>query len=39
MNGVNEDIARGMLKGAGMIPASGLSEAAELASEESLKVV
>ena len=39
IKGVNEDIARGMLKDAGMITASGLSEAAELASKESLKVV
>ena len=39
IKGVNEDIARNMLRDAGMIPASGLSEAAELAAKESLKVV
>ncbi len=39
IKGVNEDIARTMLKDAGMIPASGLSEAAELASKESLRGV
>jgi len=37
IKGVNEEIARDMLKNAGMIPASGLSEAAELASKESLR--
>lgn len=37
IKGVNEEIARDMLKDAGMIPASGLSEAAELASKESLR--
>ena len=37
IKGVNEDVARDMLKDAGMIPASGLSEAAELASKESLR--
>ena len=37
IKGVNEDLARTMLKNAGMIPASGLSEAAELASKESLR--
>jgi len=37
IKGVNEEIAREMLKNAGMIPASGLSEAAELASKESLR--
>jgi succinyl-CoA synthetase beta subunit len=35
IKGVNEELARDMLKEAGMIPASGLSEAAEKASEES----
>jgi succinyl-CoA synthetase beta subunit len=39
IKGVNEEIARNMLRDAGMIPASGLSEAAQLASNESLKVV
>ena len=39
IKGVNEDIARTMLKDAGMIPASGLSEAAELASKASLRGV
>jgi succinyl-CoA synthetase beta subunit len=37
IKGVNEEVARDMLKNAGMIPASGLSEAAELASKESLR--
>jgi succinyl-CoA synthetase beta subunit len=37
IKGVNEEIARKMLKNAGMIPASGLSEAAERASKESLR--
>jgi succinyl-CoA synthetase beta subunit len=39
IKGLNEEIARNMLRDAGMIPASGLSEAAELAAKESLKVV
>ena len=39
IKGVNEDIARTMLKDAGIMPASGLSEAAELAAKESLRVV
>ena len=39
IKGVNEEEGRKMLKSAGMIPAYGLSEAAELASKESLKVV
>ncbi len=39
IKGVNEEIARTMLKDAGLIPASGLSEAAELASKESARVV
>ena len=39
IKGVNEEAGRAMLKSAGMIPAYGLSEAAELASKESLKVV
>ncbi len=37
IKGVNEELGRSMLKDAGMIPASGLSEAAELASKESLR--
>jgi len=37
IKGVNEEHAREMLRDAGMIPASGLSEAAELAAEESLR--
>jgi succinyl-CoA synthetase beta subunit len=37
IKGVNEEIARDMLRDEGMIPASGLSEAAELASKESLR--
>jgi succinyl-CoA synthetase beta subunit len=37
IKGVNEEIAREMLRNAGMIPASGLSEAAEKASKESLR--
>lgn len=37
IKGVNEEIARDMLRNEGMIPASGLSEAAELASKESLR--
>ena len=37
IKGVNEEQAREMLKSAGMIPASGLSEAAEKASKESLR--
>jgi len=36
IKGVNEEAARDMLRNEGMIPASGLSEAAELASKESL---
>jgi succinyl-CoA synthetase beta subunit len=39
IKGVNEEAGRTMLKNAGMIPAYGLSEAAELASKESQKVV
>lgn len=39
IKGVNEELARTMLKDAGMIPASGLGEAAELAAKESMKVV
>ena len=35
IKGVNEEKARDMLRDAGMIPASGLSEAAELAARES----
>jgi succinyl-CoA synthetase beta subunit len=35
IKGVNEEHARELLRNAGMIPASGLSEAAELASRES----
>jgi succinyl-CoA synthetase beta subunit len=37
IKGVNEEIARDMLRDEGMILASGLSEAAELASKESLR--
>ena len=37
IKGVNEEIARDMLQSEGMIPASGLGEAAELASKESLR--
>ncbi|MDH3365469.1 MAG: ADP-forming succinate--CoA ligase subunit beta [Thermoplasmata archaeon] len=37
IKGVNEENAREMLRNAGMIPASGLSEAAELAAKESLR--
>jgi succinyl-CoA synthetase beta subunit len=37
IKGVNEERAREMLRHAGMIPASGLSEAAELAAKESLR--
>ncbi len=37
IKGVNEGHARDMLKNAGIIPASGLSEAAELAAKESLR--
>ncbi len=37
IKGVNEEEGRALLKDAGMIPASGLSEAAELASKESLR--
>jgi succinyl-CoA synthetase beta subunit len=37
IKGVNEENARDMLKNAGIIPASGLSEAAELAAKESLR--
>ena len=37
IKGVNEEEGREMLKSAGMIPASGLSEAAEKASQESLR--
>jgi succinyl-CoA synthetase beta subunit len=37
IKGVNEERAREMLRDAGMIPASGLSEAAELAARESLR--
>lgn len=37
IKGVNEELGREMLKEAGMIPASGLSEAAEKASKESLR--
>ena len=37
IKGVNEEKAREMLRDAGMIPASGLSEAAELAAMESLR--
>jgi len=37
IKGVNEEQGRALLKDAGMIPASGLSEAAELASKESLR--
>jgi len=37
IKGVNEELGRSMLKNAGMIPASGLTEAAELASKESLR--
>jgi len=39
IKGVNEEAGRTMLKSAGMIPAYGLSEAAELASKESLRVI
>jgi len=34
---VNEEMAREMLRDAGLIPASGLSEAAEKASQVSLR--
>jgi succinyl-CoA synthetase beta subunit len=37
IKGVNEEVAREMLRNAGMIPISGLSEAAEKASKESLR--
>jgi succinyl-CoA synthetase beta subunit len=37
IKGVNEELGREMLGKAGMIPASGLSEAAEKASQESLR--
>jgi succinyl-CoA synthetase beta subunit len=37
IKGVNEEEGREMLRNAGMIPASGLSEAAEKASQESLR--
>lgn len=37
IKGVNEELARDMLKEAGLIPASGLSEAAEKASAESMR--
>jgi succinyl-CoA synthetase beta subunit len=37
IKGVNEELGRDMLKEAGMIPASGLSEAAEKASQESMR--
>ena len=37
IKGVNEEEGREMLKSAGLIPASGLSEAAEKASQESLR--
>ena len=37
IKGVNEELGREMLSNAGMIPASGLSEAAEKASKESLR--
>jgi succinyl-CoA synthetase beta subunit len=37
IKGVNEELGRTMLKQAGMIPASGLSEAAEKAAKESLR--
>ena len=37
IKGVNEEKAREMLSNAGMIPASGLSEAAELAARESMR--
>lgn len=37
IKGVNEEEGRAMLKQAGMIPVSGLSEAAEKASQESLR--
>lgn len=37
IKGVNEELAREMLKEAGLIPASGLSEAAEKASAESMR--
>ena len=37
IKGVNEEHAREMLRNAGIIPATGLSEAAELASKESLR--
>lgn len=37
IKGVNEELGREMLGNAGMIPASGLSEAAEKASQESLR--
>ena len=37
IKGVNEEEGRDLLKNAGMIPASGLSEAAEKASKESLR--
>ena len=37
IKGVNEEIACDMLRNEGMIPASGLGEAAELASKESLR--
>lgn len=37
IKGVNEEVARDMLRDEGMIPASGLSEAAEIASKESLR--
>ncbi len=37
IKGVNEELGRELLSNAGMIPASGLSEAAEKASKESLR--
>lgn len=37
IKGVNEELGREMLRNAGMIPASGLSEAAEKASAEALR--
>lgn len=37
IKGVNEEHARDMLRNAGMIPASGLSEAAQLAAQESMR--
>jgi len=37
IKGVNEQLGRDMLRDAGIIPASGLNEAAELASKESLR--